>query len=268
MMPIDLSRTRALFVQPHTDDVALSCGGLVARLADGGDHPVVVGVFTGPPRSDEELAPAVIELHDSWGLGSEPWRGRRDEDARACEVLGATPLWLDFQDAPYRPGLTTFESVFAPMAADDPLPAQIGGELLTLSRQSDAAVVYMPLGVGDHIDHQLCHAAAAVLERAGVHVRFYEDFPYAAMPGLLGSRLAALGAFRVERVDVTDWIERRTRAAEQYASQIKRLFRPDTIVPGPCDLAIRRHAAGAAAGLPGCLARGPRFAECIYDRVA
>jgi len=41
----ELCAGRAIFLQPHYDDAALSCGGLIAALADAGCEPAVATVF-------------------------------------------------------------------------------------------------------------------------------------------------------------------------------------------------------------------------------
>ncbi|MDB4952617.1 MAG: LmbE family protein [Myxococcales bacterium] len=252
-------------MQPHLDDVAFACGGRVARAADEGEHPVVVGVFTGPPNPGP-LGANLVELHTKWGLGDDAWLARRHEDERACAILGAVPRWLPFQDAPYR-GYSTFASIFDPISEDDPLISQIANELVAIWQQSQTAVVHMPLGIGAHIDHQLCHAAGRVLEAEGVPVRYYEDFPYAALPGLVSARLTKLrDAFVPELVDITAWIERRVQAAESYVSQVKGLFTPTSLIGGTADQVMRRHAGALAGGLSGYIERGPRFAECFYRR--
>lgn len=263
-----LRYSRAVFVQPHLDDIALSCGATVARAADAGDHPVLVGVCTGPPTPGQPLGPAVRALHAKWGLGDDAWRARRGEDERACAILGATPLWLPYQDAPYR-GYDSFAAVFAGLSADEPLIQQVANDLLAVWRRTAGAIVYLPLGIGGHVDHRICHAAGASLEAAGVPVRYYEDFPYAAIPGLVSARLAELaGAYSVERIDVTASIDRRVQAAAAYASQVASLFSETSLVPGPIDRAIRRHAGALGGGLPGVVADASRLAECFYRRAS
>ena len=258
--------TRALFVQPHLDDVAFACGAAVARAADNGDRPVIVGVFTGPPTPGEPLGANLIELHTKWGLGDDAWLSRRHEDERACAILGATPQWLPYQDAPYR-GYATFASIFAGISDDDPLISRIAADLLARWRQMTGATVYLPLGIGGHVDHQLCHAAGRGLEAEGVPVRYYEDFPYATLPGLTSARLAALGdPFVPEIVDITAWIDRRIRASDTYVSQASSLFTPTSLVGGTADQVMRRHAGALSGGLPGCVQRGPSYAECFYRR--
>jgi len=264
----DLAQSRALFVQPHLDDVAFACGGMVARAAAAGDKPIAIGVFTGAPNANEPLGENIRALHAKWGFGDDAWLSRRGEDRRGCEVMAAVPLWLPYQDAPYR-GYATFASIFEPISDDDPLIRRIADDLLEHWRKTANATVYLPLGIGAHVDHQLTHATGVLLEAAGVTVRYYEDFPYGALPGLVVARLAGLrDAFAAELVDITPWIDRRIDAANAYASQVGALFTATSLVSGPTDQAIRRHAGALAGGLPGYIERGPRFAECLYRRVA
>jgi LmbE family N-acetylglucosaminyl deacetylase len=261
-----LQPSRALFVQPHTDDVALSCGSLVARLADAGESPVVIGVFVGAPPADQPLSPQVLERHAKLGLGDQPWLARQQEDATACEILAATPMWLEFSDVMYRPG--SLDAIFGPMDMADPLIASVAGQLLACWRETRGAVMYLPLGIGGHIDHRICHEAGALLEAAGVPVRYYEDFPYAAFAGVVSARLAQVGPCEVEIIDATAWIERRVRACDAYASQMRAIFGPSGLIPGTCEDAVRRHASTIARGLPGFMKPGPQFAECYFRRVS
>lgn len=250
--------------------MALSCGGSVARAADRGERPVVVGVFTGPPDPGAPLSEVARQLHARWGLGDDAWLARRGEDERACAILGAGVRWLPYRDAPYR-GYDSREAVLRPPPEDEPLIRQLADELLALWRETPRAVAWFPLGVGGHVDHRICHAAGAALESQGVPVCYYEDFPYAAMPGQLDARRAELAAAYVaEPVEVTAWIDRRARAVEAYASQVGVLFGPEGAVPASSGAAIRRHAAGVAQELPGFAAGSSagdeRFAERVYSR--
>jgi hypothetical protein len=61
---------------------------------------------------------------------------------------------------------------------------------------AEARVIYAPLGVGRHVDHQIVHAAARSLLALGFQVVFYEDYPYAETPGAVEAALAAAGAQR------------------------------------------------------------------------
>jgi LmbE family N-acetylglucosaminyl deacetylase len=90
----------ALFVQPHYDDVPLSCGGTVAALAQVGHEPRMVTVFA------FELVEAMVRefaawKHSHWKMTDpdEVLATRRAEDAAAARVLGARVRWLGLPDA-------------------------------------------------------------------------------------------------------------------------------------------------------------------------
>jgi LmbE family N-acetylglucosaminyl deacetylase len=51
-----------VFVSPHPDDAALSCGGLIARLRDGGETVTIHALTTGferPEQLDPEILPSL-----------------------------------------------------------------------------------------------------------------------------------------------------------------------------------------------------------------
>jgi len=257
MTPADLATARSLFVQPHFDDIALSCGGVAARAAAAREHPVVVTVFADGP-AEAELTAFARDLHERWGAGPTPWRRRGDEDARAMDVLGVRSLPLSHHEAIYR-GYDTWPGIVgAPRDADDDLVATLARELEQLWRSTAEATVYLPLGVGFHVDHQVCHLAGARLAAAGATVIYYEDFPYATVTGRVQARLARLGGtFALDIVDVTDVIATRIAAIGCYTSQLPGLFHPDGLYPGPYEALVRRHAASIARA-------SDRFAECFY----
>jgi hypothetical protein len=59
LMP-SLTSGPALFIQPHYDDVPLSCGGTVALLARSGHEPHMVTVFA------SELLPQMVSEFAAW----------------------------------------------------------------------------------------------------------------------------------------------------------------------------------------------------------
>ena len=64
-----------------------------------------------------------------------------------------------------------------------------------IGHRTKARHVYLPLGVGGHVDHRLAHEASARAfhTEAGRDVFFYEERPYALVPGAVRLRLAQLG---------------------------------------------------------------------------
>lgn len=174
-----------VFVSPHLDDVVLSCGGTLARLRRLGCRTTVVTVFAAePPVSD--LSPFAQRHLELWGAGPHAWRLRRLEDNTALQCLGARGLYGQHVDAPFRRHPVTGrwlyqdnQALFGPVdPAEGDLPRQIAGEISTLLSPEEG-VVYVPLGVGNHVDHQLLAAAGHQLRRWGYRVFWYEEFPYA-----------------------------------------------------------------------------------------
>jgi hypothetical protein len=97
--------------------------------------------------------------------------------------------------------------------------------------------LYAPLGVGNHVDHQLVRRAAIAVWPGPLW--FYQDFPYAAVPGALAAALCAAraGAGGGESVGPAELpvaaravalrredVRARVRAVTCYRSQIAVLF--------------------------------------------
>ena len=188
---------------------------------------------------------------------------RRIEDERFAYLAEASIVFLDLPDAVFR-GYEGDEQLLGAPRDDDAAPYErIRTEIARLEPQK----VYLPLGVGNHVDHQLCREVGIGLlnesrpwvmpgpEYAG-QVVFYEDFPYAWWSGF--SSPADLPAEALAGVppdvqltptfaDVSDQLEQKIRGISLYESQLDRLFGGRR---GMAD-AVRRY--GRAVGLAGRL---------------
>lgn len=158
----------ALFLSPHLDDAALSCP---AAIRGAPSH--VATIFT---------------------EGDASYAGRRAEDARALALLGVEPIHLGLRDAPFRhPHFSSFTALLLERRADPEALEQAKRAIAELLARLQPERVYAPLGVGGHVDHRLVHdAARAVVPRE--QLTFYEDRPYALVPGATAARLLELGA--------------------------------------------------------------------------
>ena len=86
-------------LSPHLDDAALSLGGSIARATRNGNTVRVITVFAYDPA---HVGPArAWDATCGFTSAEEAARVRREEDVRACEILGAEPVWLPFADAEY-----------------------------------------------------------------------------------------------------------------------------------------------------------------------
>jgi LmbE family N-acetylglucosaminyl deacetylase len=169
-----------IYLSPHFDDVALSCGGLVWEQAQIGEMVSIWTVCAGePPLGD--LSPFAKELHARWEVGQNAPAQRKDEDTRSCHRLGASSRYFSFLDCIYRRHPLTNEFMYPSEASlNGPLHAgdiQFIGTLQEEIRQSlpPNAVLVCPLGFGDHVDHQLTRYAAEGLNRP---LWYYADYPY------------------------------------------------------------------------------------------
>ena len=223
---------RPVFLSPHLDDVALSCGGFIWQQAQRGLRPIVVTVFAGVPDY-HTLSPFAAELHRSWGLGRDPVAQRRCEDATAMSYLGAEYEHWDYVDCIYRRQAQTGEFLYASVPAlygelrgdEQKLVGELAARLLS-ALPREPTELYVPLAVGHHVDHQLVSLAGLHLRKKGLSVQFYEDFPYAESSENLAD---ALGLWTVAPTPTVRALDERslkakTAAIGLYRSQLDMLF--------------------------------------------
>ena len=183
------------FLSPHYDDIALSCGGIVALLTAAGLTPEIVVLFGDQPDPAIPLSPFAMAMHEGWGLSaSQVIASRRREEATAALALGATSLSLPFLDAIYRGRhYESDQQLFGETAeAELNLPSAIVSAL-ELGAPADRRVrLYAPLAIGGHVDHRHGFRVGVELARSGWDIWFYEDLPYALNSGATESRLADL----------------------------------------------------------------------------
>ncbi len=231
----DITRSsRHIFLSPHFDDVVYSCGGTLAVQVSNGLHPLVITVFGGILAQGLHLSDFASRIHREMGLGNLDAAAvvakRRQEDANALDYLHADYLWLDYLDAIYRGDppyytennqLMGGEVHFADMHVD----RQLAQDLVALHERLPDTVWYVPLGVGQHVDHQIVTSAADRLVQRGANVKFYEDFPYVLETDALEQRLKQLGeTLEPAYVEMSEMLPQRIEAADLYAAQTELNF--------------------------------------------
>ena len=219
-----------VFLAPHYDDVALSCGGTVAALADAGLRPLIVTGFGGAPTGP--LSDFARFQHERWGLApGAVLDARREEEACAAGRLGAEHRWLDFPDAIYRgERYRSDPELFGELHPEDAgLADALCAAVEPLLGGSGSAPYFVPLAVGGHVDHRIASDVGRRLAQAGREVWAYEDFPYAGDPAgreALAERARAVsdGDPRT-RLLAPEQLERRVQAVLCYRSQLAVIFR-------------------------------------------
>jgi LmbE family N-acetylglucosaminyl deacetylase len=175
-----------LFLSPHFDDAVLSCGATLHQLAASGT-PVMVRTVMGGKPSANRIAdtPLTRELHARWASGDDPIQIRALEDETAVKSLGAqADRLLNWTDCIYRvssagkPLYTTNESLFGEVHPDDRAARLI--PTLVLPSHPMVRVLYAPLGIGNHVDHQIVRNWALELRKQyhWLALKFYEEYPY------------------------------------------------------------------------------------------
>ncbi|MDQ6676965.1 MAG: PIG-L family deacetylase, partial [Acidobacteriota bacterium] len=197
-----------LIVSPHRDDAAFSCAITISVLVKAGVSVIVANCFT-----VSEYAPF-----------SSP--GRLDVTAlRLCEdrsfsVLAGIALNdLSLSDAPVRLQ-SDVSTVFTqrPFTDMDREPLE---SIAAHIRGIEKEITFVPLALGDHIDHRIAQAAA--LSTGDPCLAFYEDLPYAARippdapPRHAFSLSQPLAPYRFSLTDGETW---KRRCAALYSSQI------------------------------------------------
>ena len=251
--PVAERSPRHIFLAPHYDDVALSCGGTVAGLADSEVKPLIVTVFGGTPQGP--LTEFARDMHERWGVGpGDAVVMRRREEKCAERALGAESIWLDFLDAIYRGSRYTSDpDIFGELHRDETGLSEEVLDTLTerLSLDSDRShIFYVPLAIGNHVDHQHTLKVGNALASAGFDVWAYEDFPYAGDSDWRDridqhARSATSGETRLDRLAATQ-IDRKVNAVLCYGSQLDIIFRHQ----GDPETSVRQYARIVGNGEP------------------
>jgi LmbE family N-acetylglucosaminyl deacetylase len=171
---------RIVVVSPHLDDAALGA----AHLLHSHGGSTVITVFAGrPPAYPAEPTP--WDASGGFKAGDDVAALRRLEDQAALDVLGATPLWLDFVDHQY---LEKEQRATA---------AEVAAVLEKRINEISPTAVVLPMGLANP-DHAVAHEAGLLARetlQSGEPERAwfcYEDGGYKHIPGMLAWRVAKL----------------------------------------------------------------------------
>lgn len=161
-----------IFISPHSDDVALSCGGRIMASADAGDDMLILNIFTSDVQELRgEHGNAETLFADS--LNSD----RTLEDRSAWAFAGVEAHYAKLPEA-----LLRKKFPFS-LKTDAPAPEiadQLHEVLAGYARSHPGAAFHFPAGIGNHVDHLACTRAAFRLLDEGIVERIflYEDTPY------------------------------------------------------------------------------------------
>jgi LmbE family N-acetylglucosaminyl deacetylase len=202
--------------------------------------------ITAAESDDRPVADSIstqATLHGVDWAAADAMAVRRAEEERYAYLVESAVVFLDLPDAAQR-GYQGDEQLLGAVRGDDQPPYEVvRREIVRLEPQ----MVYFPLAVGNHVDHQLIREVGLALLAEGRRwvmpgpsflgrLSFYEDFPYAwwhDFEGLsatgegLGLELPAGVTLEAQYCDVSDLLERKAAGIRLYASQLALLFESD-----------------------------------------
>lgn len=223
----------AIYLSPHLDDVALSCGGQIFQQTAAGKRVLIVTITAGDPPA-AAISTYAQSLHNRWELVTHAVAARRAEDLAACQILGADALHWSVPDCIYRyhsdTGAALYLSdpdIFGNLhEVEQPLVAELSRQMTALPT---AEQILAPLVIGHHVDHQLTRSAA---EHAfGVtRLTYYEDYPYAQKPGALATVISpeAVGWHSTVISISAAGLKARFDAISAFESQLSTFFKDRT----------------------------------------
>jgi LmbE family N-acetylglucosaminyl deacetylase len=221
-----------LYLSPHLDDAILSCGGLIFAQLQAGERVGVLTLCAGSPFPGA-LSPLAQQYESAWGESGEGMAARRAENAAILSSWGVESWECSVQDAIYRAdnGVAYYDTrsdLFReprPQDAAALLPFWEARVRDLAEGQAPNILLYAPLGVGGHVDHELARRLGQRMGEVGWRVCFYEDYPYIELEA--GGVQAAQARFgmhtwtsRTVAIDVLAKIE----AVRGYHTQIGRVF--------------------------------------------
>lgn len=169
-----------IYLSPHFDDIAYSCGGLVWEQVNSGQRVSIWTICAAYPPSGP-LSSFARDLHERWDTGRAAVQQRRKEDRISSRLMGANPRHFSIPDAIYRRSSIDGRFVYASeqelFAELHPHEADLVQKLRT---ELDSALpteceLVCPLALGGHVDHRLVRSAVQCLNR---QLWYYADYPY------------------------------------------------------------------------------------------
>jgi LmbE family N-acetylglucosaminyl deacetylase len=243
-----------IYLSPHLDDVALSCGGLVWEQVRSGQTVYLWTICAGDPPPGP-VSPFAEALHARWKMGEEVTANRRAEDIRACRIMGVRYYHFSLPDCIYRrmesnnvPLYASEEAIFGPIHSMEvdliqSLIREFSQLIRKLEIENEVRVV-CPLTIGGHVDHRLTRAAAEAffypyegspgenepkarfIPGSNFTLWYYADYPYVGKNEQELIQLEQAGwrpaIFPISKKAMTAW----KRAAASYSSQLS-TFWPD-----------------------------------------
>jgi len=219
-----LNSPRWVFISPHLDDAALSCGGLISHLTTHGFSCINITVTAGIPELTIK-SPLIDEVQNQWKLNdsAEAVKLRKVEDNKAMRLLDCKPIHLNFLDAIYRRSKNAhffYQSIYDPIHPEEiDLAKEIAHSMMDYLLPDD--LIILPQAIGGHVDHEIVKNSAKFLSNKRF---YYLDVPYIFKTDFsILDRYSSVEMFvhPFNQNHIQKWIE----AIQAYPSQLSSLFK-------------------------------------------
>jgi len=162
-----------IYISPHSDDVALSCGGQIIADAGRRAETLILNIFTSDPQCDD-MPPS----ESSGSFGTAINSQRTAEDSAAWASVGVEADYVRYPEALLR---KKFPFTFRASPRPDDVTDALCKTLVGYINSYPEARFYFPAGIGNHIDHVACRQVGFRLLKQGAlsSITLYEDVPYA-----------------------------------------------------------------------------------------
>ena len=213
---------KILFVSPHFDDTVYSCGALISHFTSQGYSCDVLVIFAGD--HEDEISNFAEKMHKGWNIQGEIVNQRKLEDMKAVEFFGCKQLMMSFQDCIYRKRGNSFlinskQDLFVKGYYDNDLSRSIQEEANHLFDRNKYDEVYLPFGIGDHIDHQI--VSEIKIPSKGIKRYYYVDMPYAFFN--IEETIGFLKKLKIEPITITDdCFSKHVSGIEIYKTQFEK----------------------------------------------
>jgi LmbE family N-acetylglucosaminyl deacetylase len=234
--PPSSKRRRVMVIEPHMDDAALSIGGLMLQRRGECEFLLVTVATQSLASSYRGRDRDFFDVRTVSNL-------RKAESEIVARMLWGRHIPLDLREATlrYNPQNWTLDwfqrheqAIYAYLehAAGQGELELWTSTIAKVIEDHDPEEIWMPLGIGVHVDHQLTRHACLNILRTNPKlveqrvVRFFQDVPYAAnFPHHTAIVLQAMRDAGVkleeERLDVTDVKQEKFHLLSVYLSQWK-----------------------------------------------
>jgi LmbE family N-acetylglucosaminyl deacetylase len=202
-----------IYLSPHSDDVALSCGGEIISNSASKNDTVILNVFTSEQSDSDAARKGEPALFDS--LNAE----RTLEDKSAWDSIGIECRYLNLPEALLR---RRFPFQIRAGSRDLAIENAAYDAILSHVGSHPGANFYFPAGIGNHVDHLVCKEAGFRLLDEGVldKIFLYEDVPYSWLRFIRNQYYRAL--LKTVEIDQSDQLRALRQSGEGLIEYLTR----------------------------------------------